>query len=624
MGVLCKTNLYFKRISIQDKLQNKHMKKLLYALVLCAMNNLSAQFLLAGWDFQTTTNGGTAAASAPSTPTLFNANFGSGTLYINGTNGSSTWVTATSGNELTSFSGTSSVNSTTGFSTSITSPASLALVNSSANGKSIVFQVDMTGSKNLTVSYATQRTSTGFTTQTWEYSTNGTSWTSFSTQSSIPSAFGQIILPTVTALDNISTAFIRLTVTGASTSGGNNRLDNIQFRACKTDVTLATSSVSGLVEQCTESGWTYFADPATNNIIFGINKNGNTFTVNANITIEPAVITKTSSNGTNQEHGMWLMRRYWDASVATGSISSASPISIRFYYDPADVTAAKDARDISYAALGGSPPLAVTNGTTGEWFKTQNGTTFNTTFINSIVGNRFPSPGVLKPSVSLGTQNSVNYVEYSGLTGLSGGTIGFSYGPKNTSNANSLPVTWRAVDVTNSESGREISWETSSEQNSRDFIVEFSQDGQQFNAVSKPIAAAGMSQTSRSYSFIHGDQSLSGYYRIRQTDINGAFSYSKLVYSAFSSDQKLIPTVELFSNPPIQDESWKIKLANLDSEYITVALSDFSGRVIKLIQVNMDGLNTQMIELPSSGMAPGTYLLSVTGKDLNFRARLAK
>jgi len=186
--------------------------------------------LLAGWDFQTPTNGGTLVAVAPNTPTSLVANFGSGTLYLNGTNGASTWVTATSGNELSAFGGTA-VNAGTGFSSSTSSPASLALIYNGTNGKSAVFKVNMTGLKDLVVSYATQRTSAGFTTQTWDYSTNGTSWTSVTALTSIPTSFATQTLPTITGLDGAANAYLRLTVSGATTTAGNNRLDNIQLMA---------------------------------------------------------------------------------------------------------------------------------------------------------------------------------------------------------------------------------------------------------------------------------------------------------------------------------------------------------------------------------------------------------
>ncbi|MFM8217194.1 MAG: hypothetical protein ACKN82_21470, partial [Pirellula sp.] len=62
--------------------------------------------LVAGWDFQTTDNGGTAVLGAPNTPKQFVANFGSGTLFLNGQNGASDWVSAASNTELNGFSGT--------------------------------------------------------------------------------------------------------------------------------------------------------------------------------------------------------------------------------------------------------------------------------------------------------------------------------------------------------------------------------------------------------------------------------------------------------------------------------------------------------------------------------------
>ncbi len=194
--------------------------------------------VLAGWDFQTTTSGGTAVLVAPATPLAYAANIGTGNLYLDGTNGSSTWVAATSGNEVTGFGGTA-VNAGPGFSTSTTSPSSLALVGGAAsgggflaNGKAIVFKVNMTSQKDLTILYATQKSgATGFTTQTWAYSADGTTFTDFSAQSTLPASFGTIALPAVPALNNVATAYVRLTVTGATGASGNNRFDNVQFTA---------------------------------------------------------------------------------------------------------------------------------------------------------------------------------------------------------------------------------------------------------------------------------------------------------------------------------------------------------------------------------------------------------
>lgn len=202
-------------------------------LLLCCVSSMTirAQTLLAGWDFQTTTNGGTAIAAAPSTPTTIVANFGTGSMYFDGTNGSSSWITAVSGNELTGFSGTA-FNAGPGFSIITTSPACLGLVKgASTNGKFIVIKFSMAGYKDLVISYATQKSATGFGSQTWEYSTNGSTWSAVQTLSTIPTSFATQTLSTITGLDNATTAYLRLTVTGATATGGTNRIDNLQLNA---------------------------------------------------------------------------------------------------------------------------------------------------------------------------------------------------------------------------------------------------------------------------------------------------------------------------------------------------------------------------------------------------------
>ena len=216
--------------------------------------------MVAQWDFQTTTNGGTAAVAAPNSPLTYVANFGTGTLYANGTNGSSSWVQANSGNQINAFGGTA-LNATGSMSTVTTGSAALGLVGGAAtgstfaaNGKSIVFKFSMTDLGNLAISYATQRTATGFTTQQWDYSTDGTNWTTGTTISSIQSSFasgtGSATNVSITSgLNNATTAYVRVTFTGATANGGNNRLDNIQFNADAVPApgALALLGVAGLV-----------------------------------------------------------------------------------------------------------------------------------------------------------------------------------------------------------------------------------------------------------------------------------------------------------------------------------------------------------------------------------------
>ena len=189
--------------------------------------------LVAGWDFQTTTNGGTATAASPNTPKQYTANFGSGGLFLNGQNGSSDWfvpATGSTNTELNAFSGTA-INAGTGFSTTTSGAAALALINQTANSKSAVFRFSMAGFQELVVSYASQRTNSGFTSQAWSYSTDGVNWTDHQTVSNLPLAFATQTLGAITGLDGATDAYLRLTLAGASSATGNNRFDNIQFNA---------------------------------------------------------------------------------------------------------------------------------------------------------------------------------------------------------------------------------------------------------------------------------------------------------------------------------------------------------------------------------------------------------
>ena len=189
----------------------------------------AAPSLIAGWDFETTTNGGTAAASN-NAPRVYVANFGSGTLHLDGTNGASSWNT----NQVSGFGGTT-LNAAPGFSTNTGGPSALGLVASTgnaANGQSIVFRFSMAGRKDLAVSYATRGTSAGFATQTWSYSTNASNWTEMSVQTGrTNTSFTAINLPVITNVDGVSNVFLRMTVAGATASSGNNRLDNVQITA---------------------------------------------------------------------------------------------------------------------------------------------------------------------------------------------------------------------------------------------------------------------------------------------------------------------------------------------------------------------------------------------------------
>jgi hypothetical protein len=75
----------------------------------------------------------------------------------------------------------------------------------------------------------------------------------------------------------------------------------------------------------------------------------------------------------------------------------------------------------------------------------------------------------------------------------------------------------------------ELKWSTASETNNDYFTIERSTDGTNFSAIGT-IAGGGNSTAVLHYHFTDPDAMAGiGYYRIRQTDFNGQFSYGKII-----------------------------------------------------------------------------------------------
>ncbi|MCB5283992.1 MAG: lamin tail domain-containing protein [Candidatus Cloacimonetes bacterium] len=109
------------------------------------------------------------------------------------------------------------------------------------NGKEFVMTVNTTDLENITLTYATQRTSTGFTDQAIWYSLDGgQNYTLFTTFTSIASSWEvkEVDFSSVTGANDNPNFMVKIVLDGASgTQGtGNNRFDNISFFGDEEDV----------------------------------------------------------------------------------------------------------------------------------------------------------------------------------------------------------------------------------------------------------------------------------------------------------------------------------------------------------------------------------------------------
>jgi hypothetical protein len=99
------------------------------------------------------------------------------------------------------------------------------------NGHHITFNVSTLGFSNIVVSFATQGTSTGFNNNQFQYSLDGINFVDFSPPYTPLTAFGSVplvfSLVSIVGLNDNPNAAFRIVFNGATTSTGNNRIDNI-------------------------------------------------------------------------------------------------------------------------------------------------------------------------------------------------------------------------------------------------------------------------------------------------------------------------------------------------------------------------------------------------------------
>jgi len=182
---------------------------------------------------------------------------------------------------------------------------------------------------------------------------------------------------------------------------------------------------------------------------------------------------------------------------------------------------------------------------------------------------------------------------------------------------NPLPVELMDFTVSNCKNSSCVNllWQTATELNNDYFTVERSTDGKDWTEIRK-VKGAGNSSTILNYEFTDEELPLPAatatlYYRLRQTDYNGAYEY----YGPVSV--KLSPPDDwmlIIKNPAI-DELKGTLLVTEDAS-VLLQICDLQGRLVKEEKLNaVKGSNMLKTEL--SNMEKGLYFIKVTDSNSN-------
>lgn len=169
-----------------------------------------------------------------------------------------------------------------------------------------------------------------------------------------------------------------------------------------------------------------------------------------------------------------------------------------------------------------------------------------------------------------------------------------------------LPIELLSFEVHLDQNVVNLTWTTATETNNDFFTIERSVDALHFEEV-LTIAGAGNSDTIINYEATD-EQPLAGrtYYRLKQTDFDGTFSYSEI--STFFWDVGF-EVIEVYPNP-VTDESLYLRLGSNQKTAVRINLVDIFGRTyLDRSFAVMSGVTQSLVTLP--GLAPGVYYLKV-------------
>ncbi len=166
-----------------------------------------------------------------------------------------------------------------------------------------------------------------------------------------------------------------------------------------------------------------------------------------------------------------------------------------------------------------------------------------------------------------------------------------------------------------------LNWSTASEINNAGFSVEKSMNGVDYTAIGF-VKAQSQNSGIRTYDFtdaaVSKDQPIT-YYRLKQMDNDGTYTYSPVVAIKQNSGKLALNA----AYPMPITEGVTLDFSTNKAGKITVILTDILGKVVKtdLISAN-EGSNT--VPLNVANLAKGTYILTLNDGETSVNQRLIK
>ncbi|MBX9781693.1 MAG: T9SS type A sorting domain-containing protein [Chitinophagaceae bacterium] len=200
---------------------------------------------------------------------------------------------------------------------------------------------------------------------------------------------------------------------------------------------------------------------------------------------------------------------------------------------------------------------------------------------------------------------TANWVQKDNVNDFSLWTVG--------NNNSALPIILSAFNSYCKDNGANLIWKTEYEMNSEKFIIEKSKDAVNWNAIGTIDAKGNPSD----YNFTDAEAG-KVYYRLKQIDKDGSFTYSKILAS--DCEVKSI-TLMLYPNPA--SDYTELVFSSKKAFSTNIQIFDAAGKMVQNIQAGVQtGMNK--IRLNLAALAGGTYIVKLNDEGLNITKTFVK
>ena len=176
-----------------------------------------------------------------------------------------------------------------------------------------------------------------------------------------------------------------------------------------------------------------------------------------------------------------------------------------------------------------------------------------------------------------------------------------------------LPVELSQLEVAEDGCDMQISWTIESHEAFSHFELEYSTDGEDFEYLTTNDIEQSVYR--QAFQYLHTESTRNNYYRLKMIDLDGAYTYSKVIYKENECLKKLETKISLYPNPiGIYANVLTVRTYSEEAGMTKIAITDMQGRAVRVMSLPFDE-GWMTVRINTAGLPAGSYFYTQARKD---------